>query len=485
MQLSNTTLKQLANNIILPNYNRNTTNIGIVHIGPGAFFRAHQAWYTEQALNKQGGNWGICAVALNSNNVKNQLAPQQGLYTLVELDQSVTTSVIGCVKEVLAYQEDFDKVLNRLSAASTKLVTLTITEKGYYLNGNGQLDTNASTIQTDIDNPERPQSAIGLLVLACQKRQQQQLAPLSIISCDNVSDNGKKLKNALVAYAKHIDSELADIIEQTVICPCTMVDSITPATNKSLAEELTEKYHYHDNWPIKREAFTQWVIEDILPDDIPDWRNVGVTFTQDVSAYENAKLRVLNATHSTLAYLGCLLSIETVYQAINEPVLHAFIDKMLTTEIQPSFSVPAEMNFADYSQSIIQRYHNPEIKHLLAQIAWDGSQKLPMRILPVITTNLANNHPITACCFTLAAWMRFIVKKSRDGSELVDPIKAQLINIGQRCTDEAQQDVLHFLSLTMFAALVSNKAFITELTRCYQVLAENNATDVLNRLVDY
>jgi len=482
MQLTTNTLAQLDASIAQPQYDRANTDIGIVHLGPGAFFRSHQAWFTEQALNLHGGDWGICAVALNSNSVKKQLKPQQGLYSLVELDKNIKTSVIGAVKEVLAYQEDFAAVISYLCAPKTKIVTLTITEKGYYQNVDGHLDLHDVVIKQDLANPERPTSAIGLLVLACQQRLIANIAPLAIISCDNVSDNGKKLKCSLVEYAQKIDQTLADHIQAQVICPGTMVDSITPATDDALAKQLFNQYNYQDNWPIKREAFTQWVIEDILPADIPAWHRVGVTFTQDVAGYEMAKLRVLNATHSTMAYLGCLLGIETVYDAIHQESIQHFIREMLTNEVKPSFSVPSDMNFEHYCQSILQRYRNPEIKHLLAQIAWDGSQKLPMRIIPVIVSNLLSNQPIDKCCITLAAWMRFVVQKSRDGSELIDPLKNSLLTIGSSCTDNAEDDVNYFLTLAMFSELNTDPQFTKTLINSYTFLCENNADALLTLL---
>ena len=202
MQLANAMLSQLDGAISRPTYERENTEIGIVHLGPGAFFRAHQAWYTEQAMNLKGGNWGICAVALNSNRVKQQLNPQQNLYTLVELDQDTTVSVIGAVKEVLAYKDDQEQVLDRLSAKETKIVTLTITEKGYCLNAQGQLDLTHPNICNDLNNPSNPQSAIGLLVLACEKRIAKGIELFSVISCDNMNSNGQKLKQAMVCFAK-------------------------------------------------------------------------------------------------------------------------------------------------------------------------------------------------------------------------------------------------------------------------------------------
>ncbi|MGL1957700.1 MAG: mannitol dehydrogenase family protein [Colwellia sp.] len=482
MKLTNQTLAQLDKKVICPEFDRETTEVGIVHLGPGAFSRSHQAWFTQQALNLKGGNWGICAVDLYSNHVKKMLEPQQGLYTLVELDKTAQTSIIGSIKEVLCYKEDFDKAIARLCASTTKIVTITVTEKGYYLNADGELDKDNTVIQEDFLTPSTPKSTVGLLVLICQMRQEQGIAPLSIISCDNVSDNGKKLKRALLAYAEHINPELAQFIDEKIVCPCTMVDSITPATTEELGKDIEKNFHYQDNWPIKREAFTQWVIEDILPNDIPAWREVGAVFTKDVEGYEMAKLRVLNATHSALAYIGCLLEIETVCDAIHKAPILVFIEKMLATEIKPSFDIPQGMDFEQYCQSIIQRYRNPEIRHLLAQIAWDGSQKLPMRILPVISTNLQNNQPIEKCCFTVAAWMRFIVKRSKGDIELIDPLKDALLNIGSQCNDDAQHDLNLFLSLDMFSPLKSDEQFLQAVTNSYTVLCENNQDSLLNLL---
>ncbi|MDO6718660.1 mannitol dehydrogenase family protein [Psychrosphaera sp. 1_MG-2023] len=482
MQLTQNNLDRLSKDILKPKFDRQQTQIGIVHLGPGAFFRAHQAWYTQQALNVKAGNWGICAIALNSNRVKQQLEPQQGLYTLVEQDNTTQYSIIGSVKEVLALQEDFSQVVSRLTDATTKIVTLTITEKGYCLDAKGRLDCNHPIIKRDLLNAERPESAIGLLFLACKIRHQQNTSPLTVISCDNLNDNGVKLKAALVNYAQLVDTTLADIIQTAVICPRTMVDSITPATDTDMAVQIEQQFGYKDNWPIKRETFTQWVIEDILPDDIPAWGDVGVTFTHDIAGYENAKLRVLNATHSTLAYLGHLLDIETVYSAINNEVLHTFISNMLKTEIKPSLVIPKEMNYESYCCAILQRYRNPAIKHLLSQIAWDGSQKLQVRILPIIVHNIKHRIPIKSCCFAVAAWMRFVIIKSRNKSELIDPLNHQLLAISSYCCDSAEQDVAHFMALELFSGVADEPDFIAQVTQAYRTLCQVPAA-ILSSLV--
>ena len=483
MQLANAMLSQLDGAISRPTYERENTEIGIVHLGPGAFFRAHQAWYTEQAMNLEGGNWGICAVALNSNRVKQQLNPQQNLYTLMELDQDTTVSVIGAVKEVLAYKDDQEQVLDRLSAKETKIVTLTITEKGYCLNAQGQLDLTHPNICNDLNNPSNPQSAIGLLVLACEKRIAKGIELFSVISCDNMNSNGQKLKQAMVCFAKKTNPTLATTLCDSLISPCTMVDSITPASDDKLKRMLMDDYQLSDNWPIKREKFSQWVIEDILPADIPAWREVGVTFSNQVAGFEHAKLRVLNATHSTMAYLGHLLSIETVFEAINTPEIRHFIERMLQQEVKPSFTVPEALDFENYSQSIIQRYQNPEIKHLLSQIAWDGSLKLAERIIPIIKANLNNQQPIKHCCLAIAAWMHFVIDKSNNNSELIDPINTQLNSIGSQCTQHAEHDCALFLTLPLFdEELTKQSEFTTQLCQCYQQLCHNSPTELLQLL---
>lgn len=483
MQLTNSVLPQLNSAITRPEYDRENTQIGIVHLGPGAFFRAHQAWYTEQAMNLKGGNWGICAVALNSNRVKQQLNPQQNLYTLMELDQDTTVSVIGAVKEVLAYKDDKEQVLMRLTNKETKLVTLTITEKGYCLNAQGELDLTHPSICDDLNSPSNPQSAIGLLVLACQMRIASGIELFSVISCDNMNNNGQKLKQAMICFAQKTDPALASTLSESLISPCTMVDSITPASDDKLKQMLADNYQLEDNWPIKREKFSQWVIEDILPADIPAWREVGVTFSNQVAGFEHAKLRVLNATHSTMAYLGHLLSIDTVYAAVNTPAIRHFIEQMLAQEVQPSFTVPDNLDFNHYCQSIIKRYQNPEIKHLLSQIAWDGSLKLAERIIPIIKANTSSQQPITYCCYAIAAWIHFVIDKSKNNSEIIDPIKEQLNSIAHKCTQNAEHDCALFLTLPMFdEALKKQSKFTTQLNQCYQQICEKNPAELLKLL---
>lgn len=478
-QLSRENIKALPSNITLPKPQVLNAEIGIVHIGAGAFFRSHQAWYTEQAMKLQQGNWGISAVSLNSDTLGNALNTQDGLYTLVEMEQTNRYSVIAAIKEILCYRLHENSVITRLSHPETKIVTLTITEKGYCFDHQHHLNWQSDSISQDVKHPSSPTSVIGLLALVCNLRRSAGLKPLKIISCDNLTGNGKKLKAALVTYSEKVFPDLAEFLAQNLVCPCTMVDSITPATDEALKQHLTDTFHYRDNWPIKRERFTQWVIEDILDEDIPAWREAGVIFTDDVESFELVKLRILNATHSALAYLGCLANIESVFDAINQPDLQEFIRQMMEKELAASFTPPKGLDIRAYCEQILKRYQNPAIRHLLAQIAWDGSQKLPVRIFPVIENNLANDLPIDCCVAVVAAWIHFIQRKQQNKDDLIDPMREELTSLVANCTnapDKTTQDLIQgFLDLPLFPnALTNQPEFHAKLLTSYQALEKSD-----------
>ena len=478
-QLNNQTLSTLQGKLAIPAYRlaEHTPQIGIVHLGPGAFVRGHQAWYTEQAL-QFGGDWAISAVSMRSPDVSQALTPQDGLYTLAVLDAVQSYQVIGAVQEVLIASEQYPQVLARLTAPATKYVTMTITEKGYCLNAAGTLDVNHAQIQQDLAGAAQPVTAIGLLYTALAARYQANVAPFCVISCDNLTDNGHKLRRALIAFAELKDPTIANWLSQQLISPCTMVDSITPATDDAIKSQVEQVLGLQDNWPIKREAFVQWVVEDILPADRPAWQQAGVIYAQDVSAFEKAKLRLLNAPHSTMAYVGCLLGYETVFDAMQDQVLVAFIQQMINDEIMPSFIAPPELDVSQYSADILARFRNPAIRHLLAQIAWDGSQKLPMRILPAISDNLAKGQPISKLAFAIAAWCRFIVKRYNDNEKLVDPLAEPLLAVAAQCTGQADTDVALFLAVdAVFPPELSlNPYFFQAVHAAYQQLVTRPAS---------
>jgi fructuronate reductase len=393
--------------VIGPEYDRSAVDIGIVHLGPGAFHRGHQADFTDRAMARSGGNWGICAVSLNSRRVAEALTPQDGLYTLAIRDKALSYRVIGAIKEVLCARDGPDIVLNRLSRPSVKFVTLTVTEKGYALTADGRLDQRNPSIQKDMATPQNPISAVGYLVEACRLRRAANIAPVTIISCDNLPENGHKLRTACLDYAEAVYPDMRDYIANNVRFPCTMVDSITPATDDNMRDIVAGAVGVRDAWPIQREAFTQWVIEDNLPDDRPDWHGVGATITHDVAGYEATKLRILNCAHSSLTYLGLLAGEETVEGAVNNPVLRGFVDDLIVKESIATISAPSGLDLNSYWEAIQGRFENPHIRHNLEQISHDGSQKIPVRILPVARQFAQDGKLARRACFVAAAWIVF------------------------------------------------------------------------------
>lgn len=474
-RLNRDNLTKLASSgVDIPEYRltESEPEIGIVHIGPGAFFRAHQAWYTHRVLKLERGNWCISAVSLHSFGVSDALTEQDGLYCLAELDTRTNFEVVGAIKEVLVAQRDYTRIILRLANEHTKIVTMTITEKGYCLNTAGQLDMSHPDIQHDIAVRSARRSAVGILVEALSLRFQNGQTGLSIVSCDNITGNGGKLKGALIEFAQHTDPELAKWLVTELICPATMVDSITPATDDDLRGLVEEELQVKDNWPIKRESYLQWVIEDCLGADRPGWELAGAIFTEDVEGFEKAKLRLLNCPHSTLAYIGCLLEIETVFDAMHDSRLLSLIKTMIEVEILPSIQGPKELDAWQYSEDILQRFNNPAIRHLVTQIAWDGSQKIPMRILPIIEQNLLEERSISLLCYGLASWMLFVRKQLMNSEKLVDPLADALQQCASACLDNAQHDVGLFLSLSQVFApeLAGNNVLVEKTQAAYERL---------------
>jgi fructuronate reductase len=471
-RLSERSLPHAPPQVLRPNYDRTRTSIGTVHFGPGAFHRAHQAFYFDRLLERDASR-AICAVSLKTSSVRDALTPQDGLYALTELDAAPTVRVIGAIREVLVAAEDPAAVSRRLVAPDTSVITITVTEKGYCLDGAGELDFDHPDIAHDLRNPEAPQSLIGWLVRGLQLRYPRGLAPYLVVSCDNLADNGLKLRRAVLAFAARRDRALAGWIEERTRFPRTMVDSITPATDAALRANVAQTLGLRDAWPVQRERFVQWVMEQTDSTTQPDWASVGITLSRDVSAHEQAKLRLLNGAHSTLAYLGLLAGLETVAQAMAEPALRAFVERLMIEDIQPTLIIPPGEELAAYRQSILQRFENPAMRHQLAQIAWDGSQKLPIRILGTIADAIRVHRSLARLALAVAAWMHFIRSRVATATPIVDPLREQLVACGRRATGDAKHDLPMFLNLpgVFPASLARNAEFVQALGGAYDLIA--------------
>ena len=423
--ISAATLGRLPAGISGPGFDRQRTGIGIVHLGPGAFHRAHQAVFTNDALTLSGGDWAICGVSLRSRRVRDALAAQDGLYTLAVHDAGVECRVIGAIRELLALHEDYDRVAARLASPRTRIVTLTVTEHGYCLDSSGGLDLGRPGIQRDLAGKAPPTTAIGLLVEGLQRRRATGVDPCTVISCDNLADNGSRLRDAVAAFADRVDTGLAGWIRASVQFPCTMVDSITPATDDALRDLVRARLGLHDAWPIKRERFSQWVVEH-FDGPRPDWEAAGVQFTGDVGAFEAAKLGLLNAPHSGIAYLGTLAGYRTVLEAFGDPLFEDFFLALTEREILPGLRPPrstaGEIDLVGYRDEIFDRFRIPTIEHRLSQICSYGSQKLPQRVLGAVRGNLEADRPFGGLATIVAAWRQFCADKVRRGEAVVDPL---------------------------------------------------------------
>jgi fructuronate reductase len=472
-RLTEASLHSARSGTILPTYDRDATRFGIVHIGPGAFHRAHQACYVDTLLHSDK-RWAISALSLKSTGLRDALKDQQGLYTLVELGAAPRARIIGAIREMLVGATDQEAAVARLASRDIRLVTLTVTEKGYCLDAGNLVDLGHADIVHDLAQPARPRSTIGWIVEGLRRRRAAGVPPFAVLSCDNLPENGRVLHRALVAFAQATDDAgLAKWIEAEVVCPRTMVDSITPATDDALRRQAVGLTGLVDEWPIQREPFTQWVIEDLPAMRDADWQSVGVTLARDVGVYDRAKLRILNGSHSTLAYLGTLRGHETVADAMRDEPLAQFAERLMTEDLGPSLGAAPGLDVEHYISAVLARFRNPGIRHLLSQIAWDGSKKLPVRIMVTIGEALKAGRPIHRLVMPVAAWMRFIVRQAKAAVPIIDPEATRLAEIGQACTGDAHADVVRFAVFpsVLPAALLGQPAFRVALEAAYERLA--------------
>jgi fructuronate reductase len=475
-RLTEASLHAVRSGTILPTYDRGATRFGIVHIGPGAFHRAHQAFYVDTLLHSDK-RWAISALSLKSTGLRDALGPQQGLYTLVELGAAPRARVIGAIRELLVGSTDTEAAFARLTSRDTRIVSLTVTEKGYCLDATNQLDGANPDIAHDLTNPAAPRSTIGWIVEALRRRRASGIPPFTVLSCDNLPDNGSVLHRALVSFARDSDADLARWIEAELVCPRTMVDSITPATDDALRTRARALTGVLDEWPIQREPFTQWVIEDVPTMRDADWASVGVTFAKDVSVYDRAKLRLLNGPHSTLAYLGLLRGHESVADAMRDEQLAQFVELLMVEDLSQSLGETPGLDVAHYIAAVLARFRNPGIRHLLSQIAWDGSKKLPVRLVVTIAEALRAGRPIHRLVMPIAAWMRFIVRQAKAGVAIVDPDCARLATVGAACNGEARADLIRFAvcEAVLPPALMAEPQFRQALETAYDRLGTPHA----------
>lgn len=407
-RLHPTTLAQLAPDIQVPAYDIDQVRPGIVHLGVGAFHRAHMAMYTDKAIAVSGGSWRIIGVSMRSHAVAGQLKPQGCLYSVMSEDaQGARLRVIGALHDVLVAPDDPGAVADAIADASIHIVSLTITEKGYALAADGRsLDGYDEAIAADLQRPQQPTSAIGLLALGLQRRQAAGGAPLTVMSCDNLSENSRVLRGVLEQYLQRTAPDVLPWLRREVTFPCTMVDRIVPAATQAQRDRQSAYLGVEDAAAVATEPFHQWFIENDFATPRPDWEAAGAQVVYDVVPYERIKLGLLNATHSAIAQFGLLAGLETVDAVMADPELRPLVEALMDEDLIPALQVPSGFVMSDYRQALMARFANPVLAHRCAQIAQDTSDKIAQRWLPLFERM---QSPPPQLVKALAVWVYLIL----------------------------------------------------------------------------
>ena len=433
--VAGTTLAELAGRVRVPAYDRAAMSVGIMHLGVGGFHRSHQAMYLDRLMaSGRDLDWALCGVGVlpADRRVVEVLNGQDGLYTLVikHPDGRLEPQIIGSIAAMMYLPGDTRAVVEAMAAPSVRIVSLTITEGGYLTDPvSGEFDAGHPSIQPDLQPGAEPVTAFGLITAALALRRRRGIAPFTVMSCDNVPGNGQVARRAVVSFARLLDPSQADWIEHSVAFPNSMVDRITPRSDDADRAALAEKFGVDDLWPVVCEPFTQWVLEDNFPTGRPAWEQVGVQLVQDVAPYELMKLRMLNAGHQVICYLGALAGFGYCHEVCQHPVFRAFLNTFMASEAAPTLPPVPGVDLDDYRHTVIDRFSNPYIRDTLARLCADSSDRIPKFLLPSVRHNLAHGGPIERSALVIAAWARYAegVDDAGHQIEVVDPMREQLI----------------------------------------------------------
>ncbi len=414
MRLTQRTCGSARADVRLPGYDRSRLSRGVVHLGLGAFHRAHQALYTEAAICAGDARWGIVGVSLREPRTPRALAAQDYLYSVTEREgAAATTRIVGAVVQAWYAPHALAQVIGALADPGIPVVTCTVTEKGYCQHpSSADLDTGNADIRHDLAHPDTPRSTLG--VLAAGLRRRPAGAPLSIVCCDNMSGNGDALRKLLAQYAALIDPPLARRVRDEVALPNTMVDRIVPAATPASRHEVLERLGLRDEAAIVCEPFTQWVIEDCFAGPRPAWEAGGALLTGDVRPFQAMKLQLLNGTHSAIAYAGQLCGLETVADAMADPLVGAFATGVMA-DLRATVQAPPGYDVGRYSEALLHRFRNTALEHRTAQIAADGTQKVPVRWLPALRASAGVERPYLERA--LAAWLHCLRDERSDSGQ--------------------------------------------------------------------
>ncbi|WP_298015289.1 mannitol dehydrogenase family protein [uncultured Castellaniella sp.] len=419
----------------LPGYRPQAHGVGIVHLGAGAFHKAHQAVYTDDVLARDGGDWRIRGISLRGEAAAQALNPQDGLYTvLVRGEREPSVRVVGSIAEVIAAVRDPQAARQALLDPAVKVVTLTVTEKAYGIDrASGRLMREHPAVARDLRAPDEPVGVLGMLVWALGRRRALGAAPFTVLCCDNLPDNGHLLRAGVLDMAAAVAPELVPWIAEQVAFPCSMVDRITPASTDATLDDVARLAGCEDRAAVETEPFSMWVIEDRFPEGRPAWEHAGALMVDDVAPFERMKLRMLNGAHSLLAYAGHVAGWTYVREAIADPDLSRVLRRLMDGAAASLEREPAGLALRDYADALCRRFANPAMAHETYQIAMDGTEKIPQRLLAPADRTLLLQGDVRPFAFAIAAWMRYCLGVTDAGASyaLRDPRESEILAVVQ------------------------------------------------------
>ena len=460
----------------------------IMHFGPGAFFRSFVASLIDKVNQKDIEKWGIIAVSLQSEDIFNKLAGQDLVFTSLSMSNTKKRAQkISSISDFIVAKKDRQSVLDALSDDQIEIVSLTITEKGYYYNSDKkELDFGNPKIINDLDNLVKPKTVVGFLVAGLRNRYLNGKDPFTILSCDNLPNNGAIVKKTVLDFAQKIDPHLANWISKEVCFPSSMVDRITPATHDQDIMNFAEEYGMHDPALVVHEEFFQWVIEDKFFSEKPKFELAGIQMVSNVELHEKMKLRCLNGTHSALAYLGYLAGYITIAECVSNDSMVNYIQYLWKKEIITTLETPEGENLNDYCSKLLERYQNPAIEHRTWQIAMDGSQKLPQRILETVNELLKHQRNFQGLALAIAAWIKYVSGKDLHGQtiDVRDPMANDFAVIAKNSItiENFVNSILDF-SEVFPANLRGSPAFRKEIQKSYKSLEQYGSLGSVKKLM--
>ena len=478
-------LDAVGNDIPVPSYDRTAVTPGIVHFGVGGFHRAHQAMYLDRLMTEgKALDWGIVGVGVlpNDRRMAEVMAAQDCLYTLVvkHPDGTLEPRVVGSIVGYLFAPDDPEAVLARMVDPATRIVSLTITEGGYHVNQvTGELDT--AGLEADLEPGATPGSAFGFIVEALRRRREAGVPPFTVMSCDNIPGNGHVARKMIAAFARLKDPSTADFLENEVRFPNCMVDRITPVTADADREALAEHFGIEDGWPVVCEPFTQWVLEDDFGGVRPPYEDVGVQIVEDVEPYEFMKLRLLNASHQALCYLGYLDGYRYAHEVCQDKLYVDFLLGYMDHEGTPTLPPVPGVDLDRYKHQLIERFANPEVRDTLARLCAESSDRIPKWLLPVVREQLAAGREIKRSVLVVASWARYAEGVDEQGQpiEVVDRLRDKLVDRAQH----NREDPLVFIAdPDLFGDLASDERFVTPYKAALRSLHEIGARATVEAL---